>query len=44
MWNHYVVYQEVIKCGGSIYFKNKLIEKEVKFVITRERRWGGGIG
>lgn len=42
---HYVVYQEVIiKCGGSIYFKNKLTEKEVKCVITRERGGSGRTG
>ena len=30
---------------GQLYFKNKLIEKEIRFVVTRSGRLGaGGLG
>ena len=27
---------------GQLYLKNKLIEKEIRFVVTRSGRWGQG--
>ena len=27
---------------GHFYFKTKLVEKEIRFVVIRGRRWGEG--
>ena len=29
---------------GQVYFKNKFIEKKIRFVVTRGGEWGGEIG
>ena len=42
--NHYIVYQKLTQCCRSIILQkqtNNLIEKEVRFVVTRGRGWGG---
>ena len=39
--NHYVVHLELTYCYiGQLYFNNKLVEKEITFVVTRRGRVG----
>ena len=44
--NHYVVYQELTECYRLIILQKqtdqKLIEEEIRFVVTRGGRVGGG--
>ena len=43
--NHYAVYQEIIQCCKSIILQKQnkqLIEKGIRFVVTRGGAWGEG--
>ena len=40
--NHYACNRNQHSVVGQLYFKNKLIEKDIRFVITRGRSGGRG--
>ena len=35
----YVVYQKLTQFFGQLYYKNKLIDEKIRFMVTRGGEW-----